>query len=240
MRVFKSVAPLAWKCWERIYDRTLMKKFGVKGRKYAREMSFWEGRWEAENRDLCNSHYKDLFLAMADQPDGSFCRGKIVADFGCGPRGSLHWLKEARVRIGIDVLADNYSRFNISAHDMCYVVSTETRIPLPSDYADVLFTLNALDHVSRLRPICDELRRVLAPEGLLIGSFNLDEPATACEPQTLTEETLSRCLWDDLVVESYRLGSRAAEGGLHGYYVGEEKPRQPTGRVLWVRARKKK
>ena len=45
-------------------------------------------------------------LAMAEEPTADFLAGKIVAAFGCGPRGSLVWAPNALLRIGIDVLAD--------------------------------------------------------------------------------------------------------------------------------------
>ena len=58
---------------------------------------------------------------------------------------------------------------------MCYVRSTEKTIPLPSNYVDVLFTLNAIDHVARFEVMCKEILRILAPGGDFFASFNLDD-----------------------------------------------------------------
>ena len=54
---------------------------------------------------------------------------------------------------------------------MIYLKSTEKIIPLPSDFVDVLFTLNAIDHVNDFPAICSEIIRVIRPGRLFIGSF---------------------------------------------------------------------
>src|SRR5262245_31183502 len=72
------------------------------------ELEFWRGRRAIDAGRFRNAHYRRLMLAMAEEPDSSFLAGKVVADFGCGPRGSLVWATDATVRIGIDVLADRY------------------------------------------------------------------------------------------------------------------------------------
>ncbi len=207
------------------------------------ELRFWKSRWEIDHGDFHNSHFRRVMLAMAEEEDDRFLRGKIVGDFGCGPRGSLVWAQSAALRIGIDVLADTYADLftaSIVSHGMVYVKSTERVIPLPSDFLDVLFTLNAVDHVDDLELMCREMLRVLKPGGVFIGSFNLQEPPTGTEPQCLTEELVQSCLLDYLDVDSYRTAqdgpeddqyknlienNLAYEKGQHGY--------------LWVRAHKK-
>lgn len=154
------------------------------------EFAFWGSRLEIDGGRFQNEFYKRLMLGMAEEPNGEFVSGRVVADFGCGPRGSLVYAKSARLRIGIDVLADRYAEeftSNIVTHGTIYLKSTEHVIPLPSDFVDVMFTLNALDHVNYFAPMCREIIRVIKPGGLFIGGFNIEEPATAEEPQRLTE-----------------------------------------------------
>lgn len=122
--------------------------------KYAREMMFWKSRFDIDHGHFENSHYRRIMLHMAEEDSDDFVRDKIVADFGCGPRGSLVWARAASLRIGIDVLADQYAdRFkdNVISHNMIYLKCTERVIPLPSDFIDVMFTLNAIDHVKNLQ-----------------------------------------------------------------------------------------
>ena len=104
--------------------------------KYGAELYYWKVKHRLENQRFINSHYKELMLAMAGQSDDGFLNGKTVADFGCGPRGSLAWVSSASLKIGIDVLADRYiAAFSedILSHDMIYLKSTENVIPLPGE-----------------------------------------------------------------------------------------------------------
>jgi SAM-dependent methyltransferase len=186
--------------------------------KHNEELAFWREQFYAGGQRLTSAestaYYERLMLAMAEESTADFLDGKIVADFGCGPRGSLVWAPNARLRIGIDVLADRYAdEFpdTIRSHGMIYVKSTERVIPLPSDFVDVMFTLNAIDHVSDFPAMCSEIIRVIRPGGLFIGSFNLNEPWNLTEPQQLTEADIAAHLLDCLDVQSYRT-SRQGEG----------------------------
>jgi SAM-dependent methyltransferase len=205
-------------------------------RKYKGELAYWRALWE-EGR-LGNSHYRNLMLAIAGEQSLDFLQDKIVADFGCGPCGSLCWAKPARVRIGIDVLADAYTRLGIARHDTCYVCATETSIPLPSNYVDVLFTVNAMDHVNKFGVMCDELLRILAPGGEVIGSFNLHERPTPCEPQMLSEELVNDRLLEPLDVVSYRVAPKGPADDTYGHFFGRTRDASPDHQLLWVRARK--
>ncbi len=215
------------------------------GKKYASELSFWRNRLKIDNGTFENSHYlyyQRLMLSMAEEPDDGFLKGKVVADFGCGPRGSLVWAISASLRIGIDVLADRYSdefTDNITSHGMIYLKSTEKVIPLPSDFVDVMFTLNAIDHVDSFSAMCSEIIRVLKPGGEFIGSFNLEEPVTHCEPQTLNEKIIKKNLLNNLDVQSYRITKQgSAENQYKSFFNGNLSYEQGQKGYLWVRAKK--
>jgi SAM-dependent methyltransferase len=220
-----------WKYLDYLWCRL---RFGLKDRKHAHEFRFWCKRWRAEGKRLNNGHYEKIMLAMAGEPDQSFLKDKIVADFGCGPRGSLCWATQARERIGIDVLAEAYKHFGAARHNVRYVASSESGIPLADGSVDVLFTMNAMDHVHNLDAMTREMLRILKPGGLLIGSFNMDEEAGVSEPQTLTPELLEQHLLRHLEVQSRRV---ALKGKEHAYaYFFTPPPAGMTGtRLLWVR-----
>ncbi|MDZ4401090.1 MAG: methyltransferase domain-containing protein [Prosthecobacter sp.] len=207
--------------------------------KYEHELAFWKYEWEQDGRCFKNDYYKGTMLGMAQEEDDGFLAGKIVADFGCGPRGSLVWAKNARLRIGIDVLTEVYSRFEIRTHDMVYVESSEKQIPLPSGYVDVMFTLNAMDHVVDLDAMCAEIRRVIVPGGTLIGSFNLDEEPTLCEPQTLTEAQVKESLLKHFDIVSYRTAPKGPKGAAYSHFTDNSPPPTSGERFLWVRATKR-
>jgi SAM-dependent methyltransferase len=169
-------------------------------------------------------------------------RGKVVADFGCGPRGSLVWATSPSLRIGIDVLADRYAdefTDNIISHGMIYLKCTERVIPLPSAFCDVVFTLNAIDHVDNFSVMCSEILRILKPGGLFIGSFNLNETPTSCEPQQLDEEAVRNNLLRYLETELYRITKQGAKGNAYGVFFDGNLSYHPGERAyLWVRAKK--
>jgi ubiquinone/menaquinone biosynthesis C-methylase UbiE len=206
--------------------------------KYAAEYGFWKSRKILEG-NLGNSHYEQIMLKMGGFAGREALAGKVIADFGCGPRGSLCWATEASRRIGIDVLVDQYRKLGIDEHDMEYVQCSEESIPLPDNSVDVLFTMNALDHVVFLDVICSELRRILRPGGILVALINLEEKATFCEPQTLTEEDVDQVLLRGLQPESRRVAPMGPKGDAYQYLFGEIPDGHPDGsQILLVRARK--
>lgn len=210
--------------------------------KNAEELAFWRSRLEIDKGKFSNSHYEKLMLGMAEEPNDSFLQGKVVADFGCGPRGSLVWAGSAALKIGIDVLADKYAdefKSNIISHDMIYLKSTEKVIPLPSDFIDIVYTLNAIDHVDNFSEMCDEIIRILKPGGIFIGSFNLEEPASPCEPQKLDERIIKENLLNNLEVQSYRITKKGPpEDAYSPFFTGNLSYEAGQEGFLWVKARK--
>lgn len=189
--------------------------------KTVEELAFWRSRLKINKGRFKNSHYERLMLAMAEESNDAFLKGKIVADFGCGPRGSLVWAHSANLRIGVDVLADNYAdefTSNIISHGMIYLKSTENVIPLPSNFIDILFTLNAIDHVDNFSVMCAEIVRILKPGGQFIGSFNLEEPASPCEPQKLNEKIIKENLLNNLEIQSYRITKKGPKEDPYAHF----------------------
>lgn len=213
--------------------------------KYSSELDFWKSvNVVGQNRADTDANYKGKILSMAGQSDDTFLKDKVVADFGCGPRGSLNWLKDSAMNIGIDVLAPQYTNEfgrEITKQRMIYVASGEKYIPIPDESIDCLITMNSLDHVSDLDAMCGEIIRIMKKGALLIGSFNLFEAATACEPQTLTEELLENVLFKKFEISSYRLSyigqDNMYENILAGRYI--ENPDGTLPCILWVTATKK-
>lgn len=210
--------------------------------KHASELAYWTKVFAAENGRFYNAHYQRIMLALAEEPDDRFLAGKVVADFGCGPRGSLTWANSASLRIGIDVLANEYAaQFanNIIAQNMLYVTSAEKVIPLPSNFIDVLFTMNAMDHVEFFSTMCREILRIIKPGGVFLGSFNIGGWVTPTEPQRLDEAKIRSSLLDLLHVQSYRVSKKGPGGDIYapilhgdlGYKPGDEG-------FVWVRAKK--
>ena len=211
--------------------------------KFDREYQFWQKKYIEENKNFNNSHYEKLMLGIAQEKDQYFLKDKIIADFGCGPRGSLKWVNSAKIKIGIDVLVEKYTdnfTSNIISHDMVYVQSTENVIPIPSNYIDILFTLNAMDHVDNFDIMSKEIIRIIKPNGEFIASFNLNEPVTECEPLTLTEDIIKKHLLNYFSIISYRVTNALPNSNSYEqFFKGNLNYNKGEIATLWVRAIKK-
>lgn len=176
--------------------------------KYYGEFNYWRERFQEEGGRFLNSHYKEMMLNLAEEVDDKFMEGKVVADFGCGPRGSLAWTERPSIKLGIDILASKYWDYfgtELVKHKMLYITSSEKTIPLPDSCVDYLYTINSLDHVYNLEDMACELMRVLKPGGVFLAYFNLNEPRTDTEPQMLTEKLIKNLFEKYIKIISYRL-----------------------------------
>ena len=181
--------------------------------KHESELAFWRNYVAQAGTAPETDYYRQFMMRMGNITAQSFFDGKVCLDIGCGPKGSLTWLTNARAAIGLDPLAESYCEFGIANHRMLYLVSAAEHVPLLSSSVDVVFSMNSLDHVDELKQVCREIRRVLKPGGHFIASLNLDEPRTATEPWTLTEELLHKLLFAGWEKQYYEIRPRLPADG---------------------------
>ncbi len=210
--------------------------------KHSAELRYWKRCYRLDGQKFSNSHYEHLMLSMANEHDPAFMEDKVVADFGCGPRGTLAWIPHARLKLGIDVLTLEYLKYFgscMQTHDMLYLASTEDIIPLPDKCVDIIFSMNSLDHVADLPRISAELSRILKPGGELIGSFNLNNPPTKAEPQSLNAELIMHSLLQGFSISHQYISAPNPEGYLYQPLIDRQFI-DPGGKeaIMWVRAKK--
>ncbi|MCK4957686.1 MAG: class I SAM-dependent methyltransferase [Candidatus Cloacimonetes bacterium] len=210
--------------------------------KYFTELEYWQNKYHDENGKFNNSFYEKIMLEMAQETDGRFLENKIVADFGCGPRGSLVWVDSAKLRIGIDVLADRYAnafKQDITSHGMLYLKATEQCIPIPDNFVDVVFSLNAIDHVDSFSVMSDEILRILKTGGILYCSFNLEEAKSVTEPQVLSESKIKNHLLNNMKIHSYRITNKGPKDNIYKpFYDNVLNYKHDSEGFLWVKAEK--
>ena len=121
---------------------------------------------------------------------------------------------------------------------MVYVISSEKAIPLPSESVDVMFTLNAMDHVVNFGVMLKEIVRVLRPGGYFYGSFNLNEPPTFSEPQTLTKSIVIEHVQKQLQIMKCTMFPGGPKGDLYRHCAEDCAEEIAEECFLWIRARK--
>lgn len=203
------------------------------------EFSFWQKRY-IEHGKKFRYEYKTMMMAAGNIPDENFFDNKIVADIGCGPCGSIEWIKNARFRIGIDPLTDKYMAFGIERHNMLYLKATAEDIPLPSSYVDIVFSINSLDHVDKPFKAMSEIRRILKPGGYFIGAINLRYFTTINEPHRLSVPLLEKYLFRGWIKEYSSVRSEGEQAGDLSGFFRQDPPAgyKPKFMILCCRYRK--
>lgn len=156
-------------------------------------------RWQQARAEVAR------VLAEASIEDPGFFAGKVVVDVGPGPLGFPDACP-ARVSIGVDPLAERYAESGLLLSDSpaVYLSAGAETIPLVSACADVVLARNSLDHVDDPAAAMAEMRRILRPGGTLILGVDVDHPATATEPHTISEGDLAAWL------EGFEIVSRSS------------------------------
>lgn len=148
------------------------------------EALFWAER-RAREGVLRNDHYMRFYTTHFGLSDEDY-RGRVVADIGCGPRGSLVWATMAGRRIGIDPLMRTYLKLGARLHDMEYIAAPSEAIPLPDQSCDVVCSFNALDHVENVSKAVSEIGRITRIGGTFLLIVEVNHPPTDHEPHCLT------------------------------------------------------
>ena len=188
------------------------------------ELDFWRDWLGRHGTAPATEYYRSFMMAMGGIADQDFFTGRVCVDLGCGPSGSLTWLDNAKAAIGVDPLAESYRQFGIDAHPMLYLACGAERLPFPTGYVDVVFSMNSLDHTDDVPAVCREIRRVLKPGGHFIGSLNLNEPPTSTEPWMLTEELLAEHLFAGWQRQFYKVRPKLEHEPDPYRYFHEEPP----------------
>jgi SAM-dependent methyltransferase len=178
------------------------------------EFAFWNGR-AAEEGVLSNGHYSHFYTNFFGLTPEDY-KGKAIIDIGCGPRGSLEWAHDARERVGLDSLVNEYRGLGIERHKMRYVDAPAESIPFPASHFDFVTSFNALDHVEDLGAALAEIRRVLKPDGTFLLIVEANHEPTVTEPVTIGDKELRALLEAGFNIESWRSWNVPDDHDLYG------------------------
>lgn len=162
---------------------------------------------------------KELFEHFGLHRD--FYRGKTIIDLGAGSKLRSKYFEGARL-IAIEPLADRFLR-EIPWCDLrdaaeVYSLPAEEQIPQCVGRADLLISINVLDHCYNFEAIVDNVRDYLKPDGLAFLSFDKHEVADDMHPLQLTEEVCERIFVSKrLRIQKLTTGFGPLRGEVHTY-----------------------
>jgi ubiquinone/menaquinone biosynthesis C-methylase UbiE len=141
-----------------------------------KEEAFWrrEGVFEPQMNRVV-SRYKPVIDRISEKIPSE----ALILDVGCGPTCPAG-LFEAGHKIFLDPLMYSYQRtYSDVLPEGKKISGTAENIPLKDNGSDVVFCVNALDHMIDPGKALDEIRRVLKEDGIFILGLFLHPPAIA-------------------------------------------------------------
>lgn len=131
----------------------------------------------------------DGILWMAKKPK-SYLDDKIVLEIGPGCCCALE-VSGAKTKIAIEPLSERYRLNDLllkNNDSVIYLTCGSEKIPLFSNYADIVIASNSLDHVEDIIESIKEINRILKPGGELFLNIEINHEPTECEPFSLSKD----------------------------------------------------
>jgi len=179
------------------------------GKKADHKLDYRRKRKHAEVT-LANGNYEHFYTAHFGF-EREFYQGKVIADIGCGRKGSLDWAYMAARRIGIDPLAERYKGLGADVQAMEYIASNCEAIPVPKEYCDVVMSFNSLDGVADLDRTISEIKRILKPGGTFLLITQVNRKPIPCEQVSFSWDVVDK-FKDQLGLLDERHYEKSADG----------------------------
>ncbi len=207
--------------------------------KYIDELNYW--RWLIKENNCVRSYgapFEEMFyqwqrgrllelgeaLGLVDKESiDEWCSTRSVIEVGAGPYPSIATAHKGwRLAVAVDPLASLYIEEGLlteKAVDIVYIETPGEKIPLPSDFADIIINENCLDHVSAPETVVSEMMRLLKPYGYLWFYVDLSRYVDNMHPHAMNENKVRKFLCDfELVHETINDGHAHPEA--YGSYRG--------------------
>lgn len=115
-------------------------------------------------------------LPRIEMVTGKISRETKVLDVGCGPVPLLHLLPRARLMVAADPLNKEYQKKYPRKDHILYKDFCAEEIPYNDHSFDLIFCINALDHMKNPRKALREIFRVLDKGGFLYLEYENTSP----------------------------------------------------------------
>jgi SAM-dependent methyltransferase len=158
----------------------------------------WLSRRPTDPQSLAEESYWQYYEETGLQSED--LRGLVVVDIASGPRNSLARFAAAQ-RIGIEptilgvekILRSRHGT-SVRDHAMLYLPTVAEETLLPTGLADVVFCINAFDHLDDPAAGLAEFARILKPGGRLYLSLHDEGNVSANEPNPLSYARVEQLL----------------------------------------------
>ena len=120
-------------------------------------------------RQVHSRYYIEEAMTAPDAPH-------LVVDLGCGNGGSAAWFRRWKPDvewIGVDIEDSEQAR---AITGETVVLYDGVHLPFPDGSVPLIYSSQVFEHVRYPEPLLAEIRRVLTPGGLFIGSTSQMEP----------------------------------------------------------------
>ncbi|MFG0285687.1 MAG: class I SAM-dependent methyltransferase [Phycisphaerales bacterium JB039] len=162
------------------------------------------------------------WLGLDGQQFDDWRRAVRAVEVGAGPHPFL-LVGSWRSAVAVDPLADGYRAEGLLPElgPLVYLAAPAEEIPLPGGSADLVVTHNCLDHVDDPGAAAAEMRRLLAPGGLLWLIVDLRDTADEMHPHAFGIARIREML-RDAAFECVRdeQGAGGADPSARGVYRG--------------------
>lgn len=169
------------------------------------------------NDEVWHKAVDDDWRAAGYSPEG--WEGKTVLDVGAGSRLRSLWFKGAEILV-VEPLADKFRAEvkwqDLDEADELYSVPGEEFVPELEGRADLIVSINALDHGYDIAQSIANIKRYLKPDGEAFLSFDMHDEPDFMHPLVLNNE---------LILEIYReVGLEVVKNEEARRYHGTEGP----------------
>jgi 2-polyprenyl-3-methyl-5-hydroxy-6-metoxy-1,4-benzoquinol methylase len=139
------------------------------------EKMWWKKYLATKNKQEYLDWKQTYWLDFLNQVNVTIPTGKKILDAGCGPAGIFMILQNNEVS-ALDPLLPTYentlSQFNPKDYPWVTFIPTSLEAHSVEQQYDLIFCINAINHVDNLSAAYDQLLNMLTPNGQLIISID--------------------------------------------------------------------
>lgn len=166
------------------------------------EFSYWKRKGIKKGTRRYRSTLKYFFSNGYDH-----INNKVIADVGCGPFvGVLPFFNKSNTLLAVDPLASKYKK--LVNQKIKIIQGFGENLKIKSNFCDMVFCINAIDHSNDPKKFALELCRVLKSGGRLFIHLHIKHPTLKRDighPFAISEAEVRSGLFKKLTVEDIKV-----------------------------------